>query len=103
MAVTKPRAGSDLAGIEPWRGTCLYRFDRNRRRRMSSRQEEPGTLSQVPGARSFTTLSRDLADFLVEFSIVLHKRALYPHGHPHLQETGDHHRNSRGRGTESSA
>jgi hypothetical protein len=54
---------------------------------MSSRQEEPGTLSQVPGARSFTTLSRDLADFLVEFSIVLHKRAMYPLGHPHLQES----------------
>ncbi len=33
------------------------------------------------------TLARDLSDFLVEFSIVLHKRALYPHGHPHLQES----------------
>jgi hypothetical protein len=33
------------------------------------------------------TLARDLADFLVEFSIVLHKRALYPQGHPHLQES----------------
>jgi hypothetical protein len=32
-------------------------------------------------------LSRDLADFLVEFSIVLHKRAMYPLGHPHLQES----------------
>jgi hypothetical protein len=32
------------------------------------------------------TLARDLADFLVEFSIVLHKRAMYPHGHPHLQQ-----------------
>jgi hypothetical protein len=28
-----------------------------------------------------------LADFLVEFSIVLHKRAMYPLGHPHLQES----------------
>ena len=33
------------------------------------------------------TLARDLSDFLVEFSIVLHKRALYPNGHPHLQES----------------
>ena len=33
------------------------------------------------------TLARDLSDFLVEFSIVLHKRAMYPHGHPHLQES----------------
>lgn len=36
---------------------------------------------------SLATLSRDLADFLVEFSIVLHKRAMYPSGHPHLQES----------------
>ena len=43
--------------------------------------------SQTPGARSTATLSRDLADFLVEFSIVLHKRAMYPLGHPHLQES----------------
>ena len=35
------------------------------------------------------TLARDLADFLVEFSIVLHKRAMYPHGHPHLQESAE--------------
>ena len=40
----------------------------------------------TPGTR-MATLARDLSDFLVEFSIVLHKRALYPHGHPHLQES----------------
>ncbi|HEX6106989.1 MAG TPA: hypothetical protein VFZ26_15485 [Gemmatimonadales bacterium] len=33
------------------------------------------------------TLARELSDFLVEFSIVLHKRAMYPSGHPHLQES----------------
>jgi hypothetical protein len=33
------------------------------------------------------TLSRELADFLVEFSIVLHKRSMYPAGHPHLQDS----------------
>src|SRR5688500_20228886 len=32
-------------------------------------------------------LSRELADFLVEFSIVLHKRAMYPSGHPFLQSS----------------
>jgi hypothetical protein len=32
-------------------------------------------------------LARDLSDFLVEFSIVLHKRAMYPLGHPHLQDS----------------
>src|SRR2546429_8604639 len=30
------------------------------------------------------TLSRDLADFLIELSIALHKHALYPEGHPSL-------------------
>lgn len=37
------------------------------------------------GIATEATLSRDLADFLVEFSIVLHKRSLYPPGHPYLQ------------------
>jgi len=54
---------------------------------MSSTQEGPGSLPHNPGARSVAMLSRDLADFLVEFSIVLHKRAMYPLGHPHLQES----------------
>jgi hypothetical protein len=35
------------------------------------------------------TLARDLSDFLIEFSIVLHKRSLYPNGHPHLQESAE--------------
>jgi HEAT repeat protein len=54
---------------------------------MSSMPEGLPPLSQTPGARSTATLSRDLASFLVEFSIVLHKRAMYPLGHPHLQES----------------
>jgi len=54
---------------------------------MSSIPEGHPSPSQTPGARSTATLSRDLADFLVEFSIVLHKRAMYPLGHPHLQES----------------
>lgn len=44
----------------------------------------------LPGGQrghSPTTLSRDLADFLVEFSIVLHKRSMYPPGHPHIQSS----------------
>jgi len=40
----------------------------------------------VPG-RQVATLARELSDFLVEFSIVLHKRAMYPAGHPHLQQS----------------
>ena len=39
--------------------------------------------------RQVTTLSRDLADFLIEFSIVLHKRSMYPAGHPHLHHSTD--------------
>jgi hypothetical protein len=54
---------------------------------MSSIPEGLPPLAQTPGSRSTATLSRDLADFLVEFSIVLHKRAMYPLGHPHLQES----------------
>jgi hypothetical protein len=54
---------------------------------MSSTPEGLPSPSQTPGARFTATLSRDLADFLVEFSIVLHKRAMYPLGHPHLQES----------------
>ena len=40
-----------------------------------------------PGAEA--ALSRELADFLVEFSIVLHKRAMYPAGHPQLEASAD--------------
>lgn len=37
--------------------------------------------------KNVSSLSRDLADFLIEFSIVLHKRSMYPSGHPHLRES----------------
>ena len=40
-------------------------------------------------SKSVTSLSRDLADFLVEFSIVLHKRSMYPAGHPHLRDSAE--------------
>ena len=45
--------------------------------------------SAVPASRAqnAAALSRDLGDFLVEFSIVLHKRSMYPPGHPHLQNS----------------
>src|SRR4051794_35528007 len=36
-----------------------------------------------------SSLSRELADFLVEFSIVLHKRSMYPSGHPHLKDSAE--------------
>lgn len=47
--------------------------------------------SPAPGRklRQVTTLSQELADFLIEFSIVLHKRSMYPVGHPHLQDSAD--------------
>ncbi|MEP7175980.1 MAG: hypothetical protein ABI860_05460, partial [Gemmatimonadales bacterium] len=41
--------------------------------------------STPSGGRS-TGLPKDSTDFLVEFSVVLHKRAMYPPGHPHLTE-----------------
>lgn len=38
----------------------------------------------VPGKSGPATLSRDLANFLVELSIAFHKHAIYPAGHPLL-------------------
>jgi DNA-binding transcriptional MerR regulator len=46
----------------------------------------PGFIGTPVAPVGVATIARDLADFLVEFSIVLHKRAMYPHGHPLLQE-----------------
>src|SRR5436309_12566829 len=37
----------------------------------------------APGGER-ATLSRDLADFLIELSIALHKHAMYAEGHPSL-------------------
>ncbi|HEU5171056.1 MAG TPA: hypothetical protein VFU46_10990 [Gemmatimonadales bacterium] len=37
------------------------------------------------GPRQKAVLPRELADFLVEFSIVLHNRSMYPDGHPQLR------------------
>ena len=44
---------------------------------MSSPTPPPST----PSPPERTALSRDLADFLIEFSIALHKHAMYPEGH----------------------
>lgn len=38
-----------------------------------------------PAAGESAALSRDLADFLIELSIALHKNAIYPGGHPLLE------------------
>src|SRR4051812_15334961 len=50
---------------------------------------QPAQPSQPEGPprEGATALSRDLGDFLVEFSIVLHTRSMYPPGHPHLQNS----------------
>jgi hypothetical protein len=57
-------------------------------------RETPGKgvpQASAPGGRprAVSTLPRELADFLVEFSIVLHKRSMYPPGHPHLADSAD--------------
>jgi hypothetical protein len=53
-------------------------------------RETPAKAAAKPAGRSqAVSLSRELADFLVEFSIVLHKRSMYPAGHPHLQDSAD--------------
>ncbi len=38
----------------------------------------------TPQSPERAALSRELADFLIEFSIALHKHAMYPQGHPSL-------------------
>ena len=43
--------------------------------------------SDSDSATRVTSLSRELADFLVEFSIVLHNRSMYPAGHPQLRNS----------------
>ena len=62
-----------------------------RRSRESPAIESNGQAPAAPAQRSraVSALSRELADFLVEFSIVLHKRSMYPPGHPHLQDSAD--------------
>jgi len=54
---------------------------------------DPTSPSATPGARpsgpARATLPRDLADFLIEFSIALHKHAMYPDDHPTLAPAAD--------------
>ena len=50
--------------------------------------QQQGEGSSGPGAGS-AMLSRELADFLVELSIAMHKHAIYPPGHPLLEGAVD--------------
>lgn len=49
---------------------------------------DPPRTSRATGERR-ATLSRELADFLIELSIALHKHAMYPGGHPTLGPAAD--------------
>lgn len=47
-------------------------------------------MSRLATANESATLSKELTDFLIEFSIGLHKNAIYPPGHPLLENaTGE--------------
>ena len=54
---------------------------------------EPGAPSQPAAPRQSTVqraaLARELSDFLIEFSIALHKHSMYPDGHPTLGPASD--------------
>ena len=54
---------------------------------------EPGSPSQPDAPRASAAqraaLPRELSDFLIEFSIALHKHAMYPDGHPTLGPASD--------------
>jgi hypothetical protein len=67
----------------------MGRKSRSTRRPRESAAIESAPPPSAPRARPVSALSRELADFLVEFSIVLHKRSMYPAGHPHLQDSAD--------------
>ena len=64
---------------------------KSRSARRSRETPSKGVPQSSPGGRSraVSTLPRELADFLVEFSIVLHKRSMYPPSHPHLADSAD--------------
>ena len=55
---------------------------------MDSSREGGLAPAQSTGARQSAALPKDSTDLLIEFSIALHKRAMYPLGHPHLVEAG---------------
>jgi len=44
-------------------------------------------MARIATAGESAALSRELSDFLIEFSIGLHKNAIYPAGHPLLENT----------------
>jgi hypothetical protein len=48
----------------------------------------PGAAAR-PSTAFRATLPRELADFLIEFSIALHKHAMYPDGHPTLAPSAE--------------
>ena len=68
----------------------MGRKSRSTRRSREAPVVDSGTPAPAGGrSRAVSALSRELADFLVEFSIVLHKRSMYPPGHPHLRDSAD--------------
>ena len=64
----------------------MGRKSRSRRRSQAVPAEVRGPATE---ARRASALSRDMADFLVEFSIVLNKRSMYPAGHPQLHAAAE--------------
>ena len=49
----------------------------------------PEVMSRLTTAGESAALSRELSDFLIEFSIGLHKNAIYPSGHPLREAAAD--------------
>ncbi|HEU5303468.1 MAG TPA: hypothetical protein VFU40_02380, partial [Gemmatimonadales bacterium] len=52
-------------------------------------ESAPAATGHHSDPRRGSALSRELADFLVEFSIVLNKRSMYPAGHPQLHAAAE--------------
>jgi hypothetical protein len=79
--MNRNRPEADQSGPEGEDASSRPAKGRDKSRRGKGRRE----VRAAPDA----ALSRELADFLVEFSIVLHKRAMYPAGHPQLEASAD--------------
>src|SRR6185503_8518253 len=82
-AATKCKQHRDLGEHPPRPGYCL-----SPRVRLAPRSGMEASRSTREKTAD-TTLSRKLADFLVELSIALHKRSIYPDGHPYLRSSAD--------------
>src|SRR5918995_531982 len=90
---TSPRLGtcqfvrSQTLRIQPRRGLPMGGQPGPTDDQPSADLEAAPSSLEMDNSRRVTSLSRELADFLGEFSIVLHNRSMYPAAHPQLRNS----------------